>query len=199
MISESISKGAPKVPPSPFTAPSTSATNLMSFLAPIKLIPGESEEMYNAVSARLREEFPPLDVLDEFELRDIADLEWELLRLRRMRSEAFRALTPDALAALFDDEPHNFKAGYLSKGWAFNKAKSKLADGSITEDAIMAQSLILQMPFFVALNAVEANVEKRRQTAFDRLVERRERREEVSAAGAVPATVSPSLAGSGQE
>jgi hypothetical protein len=52
-------------------------------IAPAPLLPGEAETDYLGVAARIVAVAQPKDAIEEFLTRDVVDLTWEILRLRR--------------------------------------------------------------------------------------------------------------------
>jgi hypothetical protein len=54
------------------------------------VIQGEDAVAYDELLARLRAAVNPTDVIDEIFVKDFADLEWEVLRLRRMKTSLVR-------------------------------------------------------------------------------------------------------------
>jgi len=53
---------------------------------PPPLFPGEEERAYEELSARFRKLVKPVDIIEEVLLRDVVDLQWEILRLRRLKA-----------------------------------------------------------------------------------------------------------------
>src|ERR687894_873153 len=64
------------------------------------MLPGEDERAYAALLARVRYDVGPKDILEEFWARDVVDLLWETLRLRRMKASLVTVATRDALAEI---------------------------------------------------------------------------------------------------
>ena len=60
-------------------------------IAPAPLLPGEQEADYLALIARIVAVAQPRDAIEELLTRDVIDLSWEILRLRRMKSGLLRA------------------------------------------------------------------------------------------------------------
>src|SRR5215213_7099159 len=61
------------------------------------LVHGEDEGAYAELLARVQATVAPKDVLEEFWVRDVVDLSWEAVRLRRMKANAMRAAMHRAL------------------------------------------------------------------------------------------------------
>ena len=54
-------------------------------IAPAPLLPGEKEADYAEVGARVVDAARPRDAIEEFLIRAVIDLSWEILRLRRVK------------------------------------------------------------------------------------------------------------------
>ncbi len=60
-------------------------------IARAPLIPGEAQKDYVALAARIVASAPPRDAIEEVLTRDVVDLTWETLRLRRVKAALSRA------------------------------------------------------------------------------------------------------------
>ena len=72
----------------------------MIAIAPASLLPGEKEADYATIAARIVSASGPGDAIEEFLIRDVVDLTWEILRLRRARAVSGRVKScgvPNAL------------------------------------------------------------------------------------------------------
>jgi hypothetical protein len=82
-----------KAPPPTSVARSMGAEGLdrVIGIAPSSLLPGESEADYMGVATRVVAVAKPRGAIEEFLSRDVVDLTWEILRLRRMNAGLLRA------------------------------------------------------------------------------------------------------------
>jgi hypothetical protein len=60
-------------------------------IAPAPLLPGEKQADYSDVAVRVVRAANPRDAIEEFLIRDVIDLTWEILRLRRAKSGMLKA------------------------------------------------------------------------------------------------------------
>ena len=67
-------------------SPVSDAINRVITLAPAPLLPGEKQADYADVAVRVVRAAKPRDAIEEFLIRDVVDLTWEILRLRRIKS-----------------------------------------------------------------------------------------------------------------
>src|SRR5690242_4749268 len=85
--------------PAPSAAPL--APGLTGFGRP-QAIPGEDTAGYEALLARTSETVRPRDVIEEGFVRDVADLQWDILRNRRLKSALMRACAGEGLLWLLN-------------------------------------------------------------------------------------------------
>jgi hypothetical protein len=80
--------------------PSSGVFDRVLGLARPPLIPGENEDQYNGLVARVVSGSKPRDAIEEILTRDIVDLTWEILRLRRLKARIFKTfVTPKEFAS----------------------------------------------------------------------------------------------------
>ena len=68
-----------------------SAVSDVFTIAPAPLLPGEKQADYAEVALRVVRAAKPRDAIEEFLVRDVVDLTWEILRLRRVKVGTLRA------------------------------------------------------------------------------------------------------------
>ncbi len=68
--------------------------------APAPLLPGEAEADYLRVATRMVAGAQPRDAIEEFLTRDVIDLTWEILRLRRAKAGLWRAAVSKGVEAI---------------------------------------------------------------------------------------------------
>jgi hypothetical protein len=68
----------------------TPASGLLTLIDQPHLLEGEEEAAYDEL-ARLRAAVTPVDIIDEMLIIDVASLEWEVLRWRRLKSNLMQA------------------------------------------------------------------------------------------------------------
>src|SRR5262249_22710998 len=81
--------------------PTTSSSGLPA-LAPSPLINGEDAAAYDDLATRIRAVLQPRDVFEELWARDVADLAWEVLRLRRLKAHLMRACAHQGMIEVLD-------------------------------------------------------------------------------------------------
>jgi hypothetical protein len=94
---ERVAKSAPKSP-----APATARTRRVAPFGPPPLIQGEDGGAYDKLLARVSAAVKPVDILEEIWVHDVVDLEWEVLRLRRLKVALMTASASKALRRVLD-------------------------------------------------------------------------------------------------
>ena len=77
-------------PTADYHSPISNAMNSVITFAPAPLLPGEKQADYDGVAVRVVKAAKPRDTIEEFLVRDVVDLTWEILRLRRVKAGMLR-------------------------------------------------------------------------------------------------------------
>jgi hypothetical protein len=85
---------------------------------PAPLIEGEDAAAYDEFLVRVSSAVRPADIFEEIWVRDIVDLVWEALRLRRFKASQVTAGTRFALAQLLEPRLGWPQADGLARSWA---------------------------------------------------------------------------------
>ena len=96
-----------------------------SLFGPRPLIEGEDAAAYDELHARFSATIKPKDFLEEMWVRDVVDLTWETLRMRRLKAGLLTSVTWKGLKAVLSDLLDPFEADNLSKDWAARDRQSK--------------------------------------------------------------------------
>ena len=148
---------------------------------PPPLIAGEDSSRYDELVTRLFAAVRPKDVIEEMVVRDVAYHDWEMQRLRRMKSGLFASGLQASLVAKLLSAPkikesmardlaQRYVAGDTS---AAEKVDKILASAGITVDAAIANTMTVRLHDFEAIERLIASAELRRYTALRELERRR--------------------------
>ncbi|MGG5823255.1 hypothetical protein [Falsiroseomonas sp. HW251] len=136
--------------------------------APVLL--GEDERAYAELLARIRADVRPKNILEEFWVKDVVDLLWETLRLRRMKASLVTVATRDALetvlapimnrsepgdADVFDILRKITPAQELAAGWYRRDAKAVAEVEKIITRADLSMDIVTAVAFGRSLDNVE--------------------------------------------
>jgi hypothetical protein len=145
------------------------------------LIAGEDFSLYEEFLARVFAAVKPRDVIEEMAVRDLVDLDWEILRLRRVKSGLFAAGLQGSLLAKLLPAPNvtepearalaqHFVAGDAS---ATEEVEKILASIGLSLDAVTANTMTIRLREFDAIERLIASAEARRHAALRELERRR--------------------------
>ena len=135
--------------------------------APVLLM-GEDEAEYNRLLAQVAAAVGPTDVIEEFWVRDVVDLVWEALRLRRLKASLVLASARLGLERVLQPTLNRFEAGNLAGAWyardetARQRVDEFLEQIGLTIDAVMAQTLSAKLDDIERIDRMLANAEARR-------------------------------------
>ena len=163
------------VPP---TDGGTIAARHLEIFGPPPLLDGESQEVYDALLARVTGTVNPKDIIEEIWVHDIVDLAWEILRLRRLKVALLSSSVGRGLRKLYHDRGEIFVTDSLITKWsarepaAVKQVEQFLKDHGLTMDAVMAHSLVACLDEIERIDIAIARAEARRNAA-QREIERR--------------------------
>jgi hypothetical protein len=113
----------------------------------------------------------PADVIEEFWVRDVVDLTWEALRLRRLKAELLRSSTAKGLQKVL--EPLVRLGSYdLANAWyardynARQRVQELLEQAGQSTDAITAQTLAVKLDDVERIDRMLASAEVRRNAVL---------------------------------
>ena len=153
------------------------AASHLEIFGPPPLLDGESQEVYDALLARVTGTVNPKDIIEEIWVHDIVDLVWEILRLRRLKVALLSSSVGRGLHKLYDDRDE-YGMGSLIARWsarepaAVKKVEQFLKDHGLTMDAVMAHSFVACLDEIERIDIAISRAEARRNAA-QREIERR--------------------------
>lgn len=127
--------------------------NLRSiFTCPSALLPSESIRVFNDLEIAIRDHIDPRNVLEEAWTAELRDIEWEMRRLRRFKSQIVSSVRPEALRNLLssisdesDDEIEDLARRWVSNKAIRNKITRMLDAAHLDESAIDAEAYRLSL------------------------------------------------------
>ncbi len=173
--------------------PSCGATahrSIADLLGPPPVILGEDASKFEELHARITAAVKPREAIEEIWVRDIVDLTWEVLRLRRLKASLLLTCAHAGLVRVLKPLVESTQAEQLAAAWAKRdaaavaKVKSLLAASELTVDAIMAETLTLKLEQTERFEAMIAAAETRLAAALREVDRHRD-----ALAGAVRAAV----------
>jgi len=123
-----------------------------AWLGPPPLFEGEDTAAYDELLARISGAMKPADIFEEVWVRDIVDLSWEVLRLRRLKASLMTATAYEGLHKILEPFLELYdERDQLVRGWAarhktaIKQVDRLLASAGLTMDAVMAQTLLTNL------------------------------------------------------
>ena len=148
------------------------------------LVRGEDGGAYAELLARVQAAVGPKDVLEEFWVRDVVDLSWEAVRLRRMKANLVTAATYKALesvlAPIVDKDPadgfslvlEETASRRLAAGWyrreeeTVREVEEILRRADLSMDVVAAMALSMSLDDIERIDRMVTNAEARRNAVL---------------------------------
>jgi hypothetical protein len=154
-----------------------SVVNRVIAIAPAPLLPGEKQADYATVAERIVGASNPRDAIEEFLIRDVVDLTWEVFRLRRTKVGVLKASMSDGVREVLDGLGHGEGESYdynkaLGRGWAAGdksarrEVEAALNKAGLTIDEVTAATVESKLESFERLDRMLASAEARRNNAL---------------------------------
>lgn len=135
---------------------------------------GESAEEYGALVEAVTEFWQPQNVIEQLQMTDFIQAEWELRRLRRLVAAAFVAGKPFAVSKLSGYSEKRFCDSAFPSGVGdYKEELAKLAIRGLTCDALDGQTLLMHAAAFESFDRRSAVLEHRRDSAWEKVERRR--------------------------
>jgi hypothetical protein len=153
------------------TTKSRPAVELAPF-GPPPLIEGEDGAAYDELLSRVSTAIKPADILEDIWVREIVDLDWEVLRLRRLKASLMAASAHHGLYTLLESLSFRGNTSALRDGWVTRKPRSTarvkqvLDSAGLTIDAVMAETLRQNLDEIERIERMIANAAARRNSAL---------------------------------
>jgi hypothetical protein len=142
-------------------------------IAPSPLLPGEKETDYAEFALAIVKAATPRDAIEDLLTRDVIDLSWDVLRLRRLKAGLLRgAIGSGIFQVMYRLGYEEEFAGELAANWvAGKKAAQKAVAGALqkaqlTMEDVMAETLEGKIDSFERFDRMLASSEARRNNAL---------------------------------
>lgn len=137
-----------------------------NLFGPAPLIAGEDQRDYDEVCRRFYDAVKPNDFVEEIWVREIADLVWDAVRLRRLQAALLASTARDELPFMLGGYYRDWYD--LAWDWAKGKRKAieevdaRLAAMGLTVHSLMAQALTKKIDDFERIDRMILNKQLRR-------------------------------------
>jgi hypothetical protein len=153
----------------------------LALFGPPPLFDGEDTKAYDELLTRISTAVKPADILEQIWVRDVVDLTWEVLRLRRLKVNLMMASAYKGLIETLAPLVGRLQAETLGEGWAARKSdvveeiNKILASAGLGTDAVMAHTFSLKLDDVERIEHMTAIAEARRNTSLREIDRHRER------------------------
>jgi hypothetical protein len=139
---------------------------------PAPLVEGEDAAAYDEFLVRISSAVRPADIFEEIWVRDIVDLVWEALRLRRFKASLVTAGARKALIQVLSPTVGWAQAEGLARSWAAREpgavtaVEERLAVAGTGLEGLMAQGLCIGLDNVERIDRMIMTAEARRNAAL---------------------------------
>ena len=157
-----------------------SPAELVALFGPPPLINGEDSNSYQELEARICGGVKPADILEHIWVRDVIDISWEVLRLRRLRANLMQAHAYRGMKETLLPLVGVLKAQTLAEAWAARKPAAveeineTLASAGLNMETVMANTLSFKLDEFERIDRMVTVAEVRRSAALHEIKRHRE-------------------------
>jgi hypothetical protein len=143
-------------------------------LARASLIPGENPVTYEEMRERLVATLKPSDFLEEIWAGEMADLVWEILRLRRIKANLLSGCAQEGMERVLHsvgvDTPFSTSTGWAAReSQAMRRAEGALSASGFTIDTVMARTLSERITDIERIDRMTARAEHRRNVSLQQI------------------------------
>lgn len=162
--------------------------NIQTIFGKPPLVRGEESQLYDRVLEAVAEAMEPQDIIDWFYVKDVVDLDWEILRYRRFTSAmidnnhraAFGLVTKRSLASLnMSTEDTAVRCTELAQQFlsgdvaARNDVAQEIAKLGLDEHSVMAEAFEMKIKELGIAHQMLARAESRREKILQEYMRRR--------------------------
>lgn len=136
------------------------------------ILKGEEEEGYRQILDEVTRSVHPADIIEQFWVRDVTDLLWEALRLRRLKGSLLHAATRHGLSEVLEPivgfpKVRGLADGWFSgQDWAKQEVDQLLAKAGLSFDIVIAEGLAAKLDAIERIDRMIASAEARRNTVL---------------------------------
>lgn len=151
---------------------SSTNADLQALLGPPPLILGEDNNAYAELLAHVQASVRPKDIIEEFWVRDVVDLVWEALRLRRLKANLLVVTAQKAITKVLTPVIGFTVAKEAAGKWSTREPESVdefeeiLRDTGLSMDVVMAQALHIRLDDIERIDRMIMSAEVRRNAVL---------------------------------
>jgi hypothetical protein len=145
-------------------------------LPPPTLVNGEDSAAYDKLAARITAAVMPGNVLEELWVRDVVDLVWDVMRLRRLKAGLFTIGASDGMGKILRGLG---ELSHKAQGWAAREPQAvaaintQLSAAGLDMNDVTTSTFVARIDEFERIERMLAAAEVRRAAALDAIENRR--------------------------
>jgi hypothetical protein len=145
-------------------------------LPPPTLASGEDAAAYDHLAARITATVAPENVIEEIWVRDVVDLVWDVVRLRRLKAGLFTVGASDGMAEILrglGGSPYQAREWAARKPAAVAAVNTQLSAAGLDMDDVTTSTFAARIDQFERIERMLAAAEVRRAAALNAIENRR--------------------------
>jgi hypothetical protein len=145
-------------------------------LPPPSLVSGEDSAAYDALTARITAAVAPENVIEELWVRDVIDLVWDVVRLRRLKAGLFKVGARDGMAQILlglGEWPEKADGWAARKPEAVAAVNTRLSAAGLDMSDVATSTFAARIDQFERIERMLAAAEVRRAAALNGIENRR--------------------------
>jgi hypothetical protein len=160
--------------------PDTTLPSTADLLGPPPVITGELASAFEELLDRARDILKSSDIIEEMWVRDVVDLEWDIIRLRRLKAHLLLASQYAQLESALSPITGMGAAEDLCARWAkrnrtaLAQVDRLLTSAGLSMDAVMAETFAKKIRELDCMERMVASAEARRADALRELARYRQ-------------------------
>ncbi len=169
-------------------------------LPPPSLANGEDAATYRELAARIRAAVAPASIIEEIFARDVADLTWDVVRLRRLKAGLFTIGAGDGMAQILRGlEKHPITGQLKARAWAAREpaaiveVNTRLSAAGLDMGDVATSTFAARIDQFDRIERMLAAAEVRRAAALHAIDNRRVAERARAAAEAAERAAAPAI------
>ncbi len=142
----------------------------VSTLPPPSLVNGEDAATYDDLAARIAAAVAPRNVIEEIWVRDVIDLVWDVVRLRRLKAGLFTIGASDGMAEImrgFGEYHHVARDWAARKPGAVAEVNRRLSAAGLDMNDVATSTFAARIDQFERVERMLAAAEARRAAALE--------------------------------
>jgi hypothetical protein len=139
----------------------------VTIFGPPPILPGEDEHAYEGLATQVTGAVKPTSIIEEIWIKDIVDLTWEIVRLRKLKTEFLSAQVPSVLKDIIKTSEDDARAMFQKwvRGWN-RQLDGYLKYHNSTIDGVYSKALISNITDIQRLDEMIMLLERRRNSVF---------------------------------